>query len=191
MISDIETAILSLVEENLRYGYEIDKTIEKRNMRDWTEVAFSSIYYVLKKLEKRDFITSSVEEVSGKPSRKVYQITDAGGEALREKLVFILSNYEKVIDPFDLGINGLGRLTVEEIINALNNYIASVDEAIRLNRERRKNIEEAGYPFYIRGLATRSIAHLESEKAWIKGFLREIVVNDESKNFGMKKHDKK
>ena len=53
-ISNIEAAILGLLCERPQYGYEIEKIIEKRNMRNWTEIGFSSIYYILKKLEEKE-----------------------------------------------------------------------------------------------------------------------------------------
>ena len=50
-LTNAELAILSLVAETPRHGYEIEQVIERRGMREWTEVGFSSIYYLLKKLE--------------------------------------------------------------------------------------------------------------------------------------------
>ena len=51
-MTNAELAILSLVAEQPRHGYEIENVIEQRGMRAWTEIGFSSIYYILKKLEK-------------------------------------------------------------------------------------------------------------------------------------------
>ena len=52
-MTNAELAVLSLLVEQPRHGYEIERVIEERGMRDWTEIGFSSIYYVLGKLEKR------------------------------------------------------------------------------------------------------------------------------------------
>ena len=53
-MTNAELAILSLIGESPRHGYEIEQVIEARGMREWTEIGFSSIYYLLKKLEKAD-----------------------------------------------------------------------------------------------------------------------------------------
>ena len=50
-MTNAEFAILSLIVEQPRHGYEIEQVIEERGMRNWTEVGFSSIYYILNKLE--------------------------------------------------------------------------------------------------------------------------------------------
>ena len=50
-MTNAELAILSLVVEQPRHGYEIERVIGERGMREWTEVGFSTIYSLLKKLE--------------------------------------------------------------------------------------------------------------------------------------------
>ena len=52
-ISSIETAVLGMLFDEAMHGYEIEKAIEWQSMREWTDIAFSSIYYVLKRLEKK------------------------------------------------------------------------------------------------------------------------------------------
>ena len=54
-INEREAAILGLLCENPLYGYTIEKIIEERGMRHWTDIGFSSIYYVLKRLERPEF----------------------------------------------------------------------------------------------------------------------------------------
>ena len=45
-MTNAELAILSLIAEQPRHGYQIDQVIQERGMREWTEVGFSSIYYL-------------------------------------------------------------------------------------------------------------------------------------------------
>ena len=71
-MTNAELAILSLIAEQPRHGYDIEQVIEARGMREWTEIGFSSIYYLLKKLEKDGLIESQLEQQEGKgPARKV------------------------------------------------------------------------------------------------------------------------
>ncbi|MFL7891509.1 MAG: PadR family transcriptional regulator, partial [Anaerolineales bacterium] len=48
-MTNAELAILSLIAEQPRHGYDIEQAIVARGMRDWTEIGFSSIYYLLNK----------------------------------------------------------------------------------------------------------------------------------------------
>lgn len=91
IISDLEASILGLLYEEPQYGYQLEKTIEGWGMRNWTQIGFSSIYYILKKLEKKELVESRLENVEGKPSRKVFTITDLGRKTMKEKLVDLLS----------------------------------------------------------------------------------------------------
>ncbi len=70
-INEREAAILGLLCEKPLYGYTIEKIIEERGMRHWTEIGFSSIYYVLKRLESRNLVVSSCRQQENKPSRKI------------------------------------------------------------------------------------------------------------------------
>jgi DNA-binding PadR family transcriptional regulator len=55
-MTNAETAILTLLAEQPRYGYEIEQIIAERGMREWTEIGFSSIYNLLKKLEREGLV---------------------------------------------------------------------------------------------------------------------------------------
>ena len=59
-MTNAELAILSLIAEVPSHGYKIEQTIETRGMREWTEIGFSSIYYLLKKLEKAGLMESQL-----------------------------------------------------------------------------------------------------------------------------------
>jgi DNA-binding PadR family transcriptional regulator len=55
-----EQLILGILSEQARHGYDIEKIIIERGMRKWTVVGFSSIYYVLERLEEKGLATSSM-----------------------------------------------------------------------------------------------------------------------------------
>ena len=46
-LTDSELLVLGLVAEMPRHGYELEQVIEQRGMREWTQIGFSSIYFVL------------------------------------------------------------------------------------------------------------------------------------------------
>ena len=48
-LSNAEYAVLSLLAEAPRHGYGVERIVEERGMRNWTEIGFSSIYFLLKK----------------------------------------------------------------------------------------------------------------------------------------------
>ncbi|MDZ4159188.1 MAG: helix-turn-helix transcriptional regulator, partial [Anaerolineaceae bacterium] len=58
-MTNAELAILSLLVERALHGYEIERIIQERGIRDWTEIGFSSIYYLLKKLKNKGLIEAA------------------------------------------------------------------------------------------------------------------------------------
>lgn len=173
-ISDLETAILGLLYEEPQYGYQLEKTIEGWGMRNWTQIGFSSIYYVLKKLEKREMVTSKLEKVEGKPSRKVFTITELGRATMKETLTDLLSWNKKIINPFDLGLAYLNYLEPQEVIDCLENYIESAQGRIKFLESSVKMQRELKAPYYVVALFSRPLKNLKTEMEWVKGFIEEI-----------------
>jgi len=173
-ISNIETAVLGLVCEEPRYGYELEKVIEEREMRNWTEIGFSSIYYVLKRLEKKGLIQSKVKGIEGKPARKIYNITEDGIKILHETIKFHLSNSIKVTSTFDLGIAYMRFLPTNEVLICLKKYIESINNRLLFLEEKLDEIRKTNAPFHIIALFSRPIAILKAEKVWVEKLMDEI-----------------
>ncbi len=173
-ISDIELSILGLLYEKPQYGYQLEKTIEGWGMRNWTEIGFSSIYYVLKKLEKKEFVESRLEKVEGKPSRKVFTITDFGREIMKEKLIDLLSWNKKIINPFDLGLAYLNYLEPQEVVKCLENYLESAQGRIKFLESSVGIQEELKAPYYVIALFSRPLANLKTETKWVEEFIEKI-----------------
>ncbi|EHJ52410.1 PadR family transcriptional regulator [Streptococcus macacae] len=87
----IEYLILAIVKGHDSYGYEISQTIKlAANIKE------STLYPILKKLEKAGFLTTYSQEHNGR-QRKYYTITNSG----KEQLTFLShqwSLYKETID---------------------------------------------------------------------------------------------
>jgi len=73
---DLKYALLELLQERPKHGYEMIKELESRAGGFYTPSA-GAIYPTLQLLEDRDWVTSQTVE-----GKKVYTITDAGRQAL-------------------------------------------------------------------------------------------------------------
>ena len=168
-----EAVILGLLWVGPHCGYELDKLIEEQGMRHWTDIGFSSIYYVLKRLENMNLVKSRIEGVEGKPSRRVYVITAEGKKAMKEKVKALLSNYDRPIYSFDLGVYSIPILKPADVPECLRLYLKSIDERLnlleRLLRERKKS----GASYIMVVLFTRPMELLKTEKAWVEQFIKD------------------
>ena len=174
IINEREAAVLGLLCESPLYGYTIEKIIEERGMRHWTDIGFSSIYYVLKRLESKMFITSSCEQQEDKPSRKVYTITDAGLDMMKCAVRSFLTSNTRNRSPFDLGIAHLPLIPEQETVACLRERQAGIDKAIEHVQQIREQKVREKRPFYVLALFDRTLAHLDTEKKWVRKFIREV-----------------
>lgn len=169
--TNAELAILSLIVEQPRHGYEIEQVIEERGMREWTEVAFSSIYYILRKLERKRLIRSQISEGPGKgPARKVYHITARGRRVWHKAIVSVLSKPASGTDSFLLGLAGLPEIPSENSITALHSY----RDELRNRRDHVKsNWQDSGedLPLFLDGMFDFNVSMLEARIKWVERFI--------------------
>ena len=76
---DLKYALLDLLKERPKHGYELIKELEERSGGFYTPSA-GAVYPTLQMLEDREWLTSSTLE-----GKKVYTLTDAGRAALDEQ----------------------------------------------------------------------------------------------------------
>lgn len=170
----MEIAILGLICEKPMHGYEIEKTIEDRNMRYWTEISLPSIYKIVKKLEEKGLIKSEIKLSKNNQTQKIYTATENGQNTLKTSLIAILSNVEKTIWRIDLAVANLCFLSKQERRECLQKYIASIDESIKVYENVKRFFETHNYPQSDLALATRPIMHLKAEKEWAKQYIGEL-----------------
>jgi DNA-binding PadR family transcriptional regulator len=162
-MTDAEMLLLGLVSEMPRHGYELEQVIDARGMREWTQIGFSSIYFVLGKLEKAGFV--SAETPAGAKARKVFSVTTAGREALVNQTREALGTYRPTYSSALLGMVHWTVLDRETAVSALEARQRSVAK----ERERLETIrfQRQPMPDFIEALFDFSEGQLEAEKLWI------------------------
>jgi DNA-binding PadR family transcriptional regulator len=81
---DLESLILGVLQEGDLHGYEIAKRI-KRHSESLLSYGEGQMYPALHALEAEGAIVACWETQEGKPARRVYALTSAGGDALAER----------------------------------------------------------------------------------------------------------
>jgi DNA-binding PadR family transcriptional regulator len=168
-MTNAELAIISLVAERPRHGYEIEQVIEERGMREWTEIGFSSIYYLLKKLEREGLIEGRLEQAERGPARKVYHITQAGREARHAALLESLSVPWRGAPPLMLGIGNLPALAPAEAQAALRQYCDTLND--RLAQVQAKWEAQQPLPYFVDAMFDYTVTVGEAELRWVEKFI--------------------
>ena len=147
-ITDSEFVVLSLVCEQPQHGYQIENEITQRNMRAWTDLSASSIYYLLAKLESKGWIeptSSTGEESPGKP-RKVYQATEEGAAIWKDSTLLALRQPKITYTNFLMGLHNLGAVPYGEALEAVIAYREWLENDLQRQLLELENLGEAFFP---------------------------------------------
>lgn len=141
-----ELVILSLICEQPMHGYQVEQEITQQNMRTWTDLSTSSIYYILQRLEEKGYIeiTDAVTLQKGNP-RKVYQITPDGAKIWKKSTLQALSHPKSTYTNFLMGLHNLWNIPPDEALEAVKTY----RDWLKTDLERQRNeLENLGINFF-------------------------------------------
>ncbi|NLB17154.1 MAG: PadR family transcriptional regulator [Syntrophomonadaceae bacterium] len=176
MLSNIEAILLSIVNEKPSYAYEIDKTIDLRDMRRWVRIGVASIYQVLKRLEEKNFVYSKKEKGGRMPDRKRYYITDHGKEALIKASKRLLSSLEWYYLDLNVGLEASDLLSPGEIAACLAKRLARVQANQKRLKEMYAAVNDA--LFKKKTVIKNLINFREAEEKFLQEFLQELAVDN-------------
>lgn len=168
-----EMAVLSLLNEGPKYGYELEKTIKERYMRYWTEMGFSSIYHILGQLEKKGLVNKSTKEGEHSTRRKVFEVTAKGRKKLIDSSISLFSSMESIRVPYLLSLLNVDSLPKKEVIIALRKRLSMIGE-------HKVCLKDATKPFQdVDIMAPQAItswlsSQMAAEEAWIRDFIKEL-----------------
>jgi DNA-binding PadR family transcriptional regulator len=161
--TDAELLLLGLIAEMPRYGYQLEQEIERRSMREWTRIGFSSIYFVLGKLRRAGLVAA--KKPAGPRSKRIFTLTGAGRRTLVAQTLAALGGYRPTYSSLLLGMIHWPILDRRAALDAL----AARGRAVRAELVRLEGIQVSQQPLpdYLEALFDFSIGQLKAESAWI------------------------
>jgi DNA-binding PadR family transcriptional regulator len=178
-VTNAELAILSLVAERPCHGYEIEQLIEARGMRDWTEIGFSSIYYLLKKLKKR-LVWGQLEPAARGPARQVYRLTGAGDQAWRAAVPMRSRRRSTAIRRCSWGYRACRR---SQPTGPGSFWRTTGCPEARLAHVQQRRASQQPVPHFVDAMFEHSITLLQAEMAWLDRFIQQVEANDAHSGF--------
>ncbi len=180
-MTNAELAVLGLVVEQPRHGYQIEQVIEERGMRRWTEIGFSSIYFLLKKLERQKLIKGEWGKTERGRERwvKVYHPTPAGRKAFRAAIIETLSVPQPVPYPLMLGLANLPAVSTREALTALKQYSKHLTEKMELLRTAHDSNLHS-HPYFVDAMLELGLAVMQTELEWLKKFKQQLQAKSQT-----------
>lgn len=94
MLSNIELILMQFIKTKPSYAYEIEKSINKCDMKKWVKISNPTVYQVLDRLCKKGLLEYKIEKEGNMPERKRYYITDEGNMQFMDSARETLRNIE-------------------------------------------------------------------------------------------------
>src|SRR5262249_15833026 len=147
-VTEPELLVLGLVAEMPRHAYQLAQEIKQRGMREWTPIGFSSVYFLLGKLEKKPLVRS--KGPAPPKAKKVYAITVAGRRAVVSQTLGSLSTYRPTYSSVLLGMLHWPVLAKDEALQALRTRNDAITAEV--TRLRDFQIERQPLPDFVEAL---------------------------------------
>ncbi|MFI6429972.1 PadR family transcriptional regulator [Rhodococcus oryzae] len=165
-LTESEVTVLGLIAERPRHGFDLEKVIDERGMRQWTQIGFSSIYYLLGKLEKRGLIEEVAVEAGGpgRP-RRVYAITAAGRAAAAERTAQLLAEPSATTAPVLVGMANWPLIPPAESVAALrrrSDALVHKKAEVLAARDAQQPL-----PDFVDAVFEYSVVMLDAELSWV------------------------
>ncbi len=152
----LDLAILGLLREEPRHGYELRRALGELGFR---QVSFGSLYPALRRLERRGAIAAR----PGTGRRRAYQITPAGIEELHRLL--LAADPHESDRAFHMRIAFLGSVGREQRLAILAARRHGLTDRLRAVRASFRGVP--GRDRYRRSLAQRRVRATEADIAWL------------------------
>ena len=122
-----DLVLLGLLMDRELHGYEIKQIVEE-HMAQVAEIAPGTIYYTLKKLEKRGLVSHREDQSGNRPTRRVYAITAEGKKIFSDLLREALFVDERPYYVFDAALYFYRHMNKKDLLGAVDQKLAQLEE---------------------------------------------------------------
>lgn len=113
------------------HGHRLRLTAERYRVHLWTDISVGAVYGAMKRLAAEGLLRESGREREGnRPTRQLYEITDAGHLALAALRREGLSDIWFKFDPFDLALTRMDAETRDELPSLLAARLETVQRML-------------------------------------------------------------
>lgn len=166
--------------EQPRHSYQLEAVVAERGVREWTALGFSSIYYLLNKLESRGLLSSERPNARAR-GRRIYSPTSAGLAACMEGTRDALQRLAPLTAPVLVGMANSPLLPADQVAEALRRRHENI--GLRIESVSTARREQEPVEAFVAAIFEHGIAMLNAERNWIEDTLSRLKEN------GMRSYD--
>jgi PadR family transcriptional regulator, regulatory protein AphA len=168
----LKFALLGLLAENPKYGYEIKRKFEGALGNIWS-VSYGQLYPALRLLSELGWVTKKTEPGKKAAEKNIYSITEKGRKKPDDWLLKPVRSTYRLKDEFTLRFLFFSKLAPARVLEYLREHQAKT----KLQRETFQSTLESlqgSMDFFLPGIVRKGIFHLEAETRWLEEMMDEI-----------------
>ncbi len=180
-----DLVLLSLLAERPMHGYQANRELVRREIRDWAGISRPQVYYSLEKLARAGLIRSlETDEPASGPERSSFETTAEGRAALADALEREDWTTQRDRPPFLTWVAlswqarpGVVKRQIERRREFLEKEVAKEKEVLR------SILEEVGHPYHEAvWMVNLMIEQFRTELRWLKRVAREMKKRGRAKH---------
>jgi DNA-binding PadR family transcriptional regulator len=167
-LTSLGISVLALLRGRPMHGYEMFQTLVERHADRIVKVRPGSLYHVVDRLTEEKLIRRAATARDGKrPERAIYEITDAGGEALADRVGQLIALPAPEFPQFAVALAEIDTLAADAAANALEDRVGALEaRAAEIMALRDASVTPAGYLVAFDYL----LATTQAELSWLRSF---------------------
>ena len=179
-MKEVRTILLGLLQRDELYGYQIKKTLQQDQFREWAAVSVATLYHELATMADEGLIEQvRAEGAQGRPARAIYRITAKGRQELATLLREAWLHWERGSSSQDIAAFFIDALPPVEITTALRERLQQLErETERLRQATRDYTASTETRPSLQAILDHVRLRLQSELDWTRDLLARVEAGE-------------
>ena len=167
-LTSLGISVLALLKARSMHGYEMLQTLVERHADRIVKDRPGSLYHVVDRLTDEKLIRRAATDREGKrPERVIYEITDAGAEALAERVRELIATPVHEFPQFVVALAEIETLGKDAAANAVDERVGALEaRAAEITALRGAGVVRTAYLVALDYL----LAAMQNELSWLRDF---------------------
>ncbi len=164
---------LGLLKEGPKHGYEIKKVL-KEVISTFANIDSTSIYYPLRRLEKKGLVSKRSGRKGKRPEKFVYKITQAGARAFEKLLNDNFLTFKRPVFNIDLSLYFLPLVKAGIAENRLQRRLRGMSRILRWLKERKAALPKKKASYHLIAIIEHQIELVKTDIKFTQSLIKNL-----------------
>lgn len=181
MLSKTAVIILGILSRQSLNAYGMIRLLAQLNITDWYYIADSTVYTTIRNLEKRNWISGTLQKNRNLPDKTIYTLLPSGKEELVKSLSEYIMQFQYDVVPYLIAGFFITALKKEQAIELLEKRVLILEKYLQAIRDKVAYIKKTNIPNIAISNTESGIYYMEAQ---LKGTSQMLKAVKETQNWG-------